>query len=589
MEVGTSFASIKVRHDVMPISGGLMEPDTPDPAPPPASVPTLNTLLPLAIEYHRSGQLDRADELYGQITSQLPNLAQVVHLRSLVAYARGQNDLAVQYASQAVALAPHNPEYHNLVGVGLYHSGRYDQAVDSFRRALSLQPEHADAMSNCALALQAEGRLHEALELAQRAVELRPDFGQGYLNLGTTHVRLGNHEQAEAAFRKTLEFHPNSPDVWRNLAHVCKELGRFEESLAAYRQVLALNPRDGHAIHGIAQLRRADRLDLPWCDQLELILQDPNIPFADRVSIHFSLGKIYEDIGHFAVAFSHYQRGNELMRSPFDRAKWTRETDVQIQHFTRDWFASRQGFGSPSESPIFIVGMFRSGTTLVEQIISTHPEVAGCGELIDIERIRGDLPAMFGQQPFPQCMNSLTATQTFALANDYLNRRRTAVGNASRFTDKMPINFLNLGLIATLFPRARIIHCVRDPRDTCLSCYTTRFSTRPEYGSDLGDLAHFYNEYTRLMDHWRHVLPLPILDVQYEDLVSNQSAMTHRILDFCGLAWDDRCLRFFENKRAIQTSSDWQVRQPMYSSAMARWKRFAHYLGPLCEGLGLPG
>src|SRR5262249_10804968 len=159
---------------------------------------------------------------------------------------------------------------------------------------------------------------------------------------------------------------------------------------------------------------------------------------------------------------------------------------------------------------------------------------AGCGELIDIERIRGDLPAMFGQQPFPQCMNGLAPAQALALANGYLNRRQETVGEATRFTDKMPVNFLNLGLIATLFPRARIIHCVRDARDTCLSCYTTRFSTRPEYCSDLGDLAHFYNEYTRLMDHWRHVLPLPILDVQYEDLVSNQAATTHRILDYCG-------------------------------------------------------
>lgn len=546
-----------------------------------------NTLLPQALEYHRSGLLDHADNLYGQLTSDLPQLAQVVHLRGIVAHSKGQYDLAIQFASQAAALDPSNTEYHNLLGSGYYHAGRNVEAIAAFKQAILTQPTNALAYSNASLALQAAGRFHESLAMSLKAVELRPDLPGLRGMVGISLIRLSRHREAIPHILAALEADPKHVLNWLNLGHLYKEIGEFDLSRQAYQRVLALAPTDGDAILGLALIRKYTRDDLPWCLQLEQALQRPQLTQSDRYSIQFALGKIYQDIGHYAVAFAHFQQAHQVYAQPYDRAQCTHRYESQRDHFTREWFANHRGFGVESSAPIFIVGMFRSGSTLVEQTLASHSMVHGAGELPDMERLYGELPTITDSS-FPACVDLLSATQSIGLANDYLNRRRAEMGDKLYFTDKMLVNFWNLGLIALLFPRAKIIHCLRDPRDTCVSCYTNRFTDRPEYAQNLRDLGFYYQHYVAMMNHWRRVLPLPILDVAYEDMIADQVGTTRRVLDFCELPWEENCLHFHKSGRPIATSSDWQIRQPIYTSAVSRWERYTPYLGDLIEALQTP-
>ncbi len=550
-------------------------------------MPSFESVLPVALEYHRAGQLDHADELYGQLTADLPKLAQVVHLRGMVAHSKGEFDLTIQYASQAAALDPSNSDNHNLLGSGYYNAGRYNEAIAAYRKAIETRPDNAMAYSNCSLAMQAAGRFHESLKMALKAIELRPELKGLYGNVGISLIRLGRHREAISYFRTAIDGNPQNSMNWLNLGHLYKELGEFENAGIAYENVLKILPTDGHAILGMALIRKFTRVDLPWCAQLEQLLASPRAHSKDRYSIHFALGKIYEDIGHFAVAFSHYQRGHQIDPVPYQRQVTQERLDLNRSLFTTEWLASRCNFGLDTTAPIFIVGMFRSGSTLVEQTLTSHSLVHGAGELPDLERLYHDLSHITGHNDLVSCFNALTPSQCHAIASDYLNRRRVEMGAKAYVTDKMLVNFWNLGLIALLFPKAKIIHCMRDPRDTCLSCYSTRFSDRLDYTQDLGDLGHYYRTYQAMMDHWRRVLPIPILDVAYEDVVADQVGMTRRILEYCNLPWEPQCLQFYKNDRPISTSSDWQVRQPVYKTAVRRWERFAPYLGKLFDALGI--
>jgi hypothetical protein len=251
--------------------------------------------------------------------------------------------------------------------------------------------------------------------------------------------------------------------------------------------------------------------------------------------------------------------------------------------FTPAFFAERRGvFGSPSDVPVFIVGMQRSGTTLTEQIAASHPQVYGAGELEHIRRIAGMIKIGRPESTVRQ----LTSADSLALAGDYLRKVREIGGDALRIVDKMPHNFQYLGLIAILFPKARIIHCTRDPMDNCVSCFTQSFTGHHGYNTDLRQLGLYYREYRRLMDHWRRVLPIPMLEIDYEEMVADQETQSRRLIDFLGLDWDPACLNFHETDRSVQTASRWQVRQPIYKTSVKRWKDYEKHLGPLKKALG---
>ncbi len=327
--------------------------------------------------------------------------------------------------------------------------------------------------------------------------------------------------------------------------------------------------------------------------RIDAMAGDSGRPGDERSRLHFVLARVRERAGAYDHAFAHYRRANELLQESqgadgaADPAEQRRLVDRLIAVCTPAFFERVRSFGSDSEVPVFVVGMPRSGTTLAEQILASHPHARGAGELNDIDGLATRLPERLGgTQPYPECLERLDPATARAAADVYLGRLRQYGGTAARVIDKLPFNFVHLGLIAALFPRARIVHCRRDPIDTCLSVYFQDFAQSLPCGRDLGQLGRYYRDYERLMAHYAQVLPLPLFELRYEELTADQEAVSRRFVSFCGLEWDERCLRFHETERTVRTCSALQVRQPLYRSSVGRWKHYEAHLGPLLEALG---
>jgi tetratricopeptide (TPR) repeat protein len=370
------------------------------------------------------------------------------------------------------------------------------------------------------------------------------------------------------------------------------EMGRFDEAALCYERALAIEPCNATAFHELMHTRRITA-DYPYLGTLErLVVAASSLPIADQIKLHFAMGKACADLGQNERAFDHLLAGNALRRSQVDYA----ESEVlglfeRIQSvFSAQFIGARSGLGDPSERPVFILGMMRSGSTLVEQILASHPDVAAAGERRDLnlayQTIRKPIPS---SALYPEIVTSFTADQLRAIGTEYLRRLkdRTQTTMAMRITDKMPANFSSIGLIHLALPNARIIHTVRDPVATCLSCFSKLFAEDQPFTYDLGELGRYYRGYERLMDHWRAVLPEgSILDVRYDELVVDFATQVRRILDFCGLPWSDSCLTFHETVRPVRTASQRQIRQPIYQTSLSPWRPDDSKLRPLLKGLG---
>ena len=324
---------------------------------------------------------------------------------------------------------------------------------------------------------------------------------------------------------------------------------------------------------------------------MQRAMADPKLDDIARSHMHFALGQHFDAHNAPEPAFAHFDAGNRLhaRRHPFDRQVFDARIERIIKHCTRDFFTARQGMGDASERPVLIVGMPRSGTSLVEQIIASHPQAHGAGELNDIGRMARELPVVVGREKrYPECLDHLEPDAAAMLAQRYLGGLDARAPDATRVTDKMPFNMLWLGLIALILPNARVIYCRRNPMDNALSCYFQLFSQGLRFAYDLGHVGHVYRQHERLMAHWREHLPLSMLTVDYEDLVREPESQSRRLIEFTGLDWDDRCLNFHRHARDVRTASVWQVRQPVYQSSLARWKAYEPWLAPLRESLAAP-
>jgi tetratricopeptide (TPR) repeat protein len=474
--------------------------------------------------------------------------------------------------------------------------------------------------------LFAQQRFTEAVAAQREAIRLQPDFAKAHYYLGEALGRLGRHEEAYAAYGEVIRLKPDHVNSWLNRGFLMTELGSLEEALASYRQALSLDPQCATAAVGEAWIlekqgdftQAYERLQpflaaehpdafaavvfatlcrpLGRCDEaialMERILEQegPALDNPQRATLHFELGRLYDRKNAFDAAFRHFTQGNKLKGQSrhFDAEAHARYIDALIQTYNSQFLAQAPRPTHRSQRPVFIIGMPRSGTSVVEQILASHPAVHGGGELLTMNSIVKDLPGMLGSvDAYPFCLNTLTQAHVDQLAQRYLDHLQTLSPDAARVTDKMPTNFLHLGLINILFPEARVIHCIRDPLDTCLSCYFQNFGPWDAYTQDLRSLGAFYREYQRLMEHWATVLDIATLDVKYEELVADQEGISRKMTAFCGLEWDDRCLRFYDSKRAVASASHDQVRQPIYQRSVGRWKNYAAYLEPLKESLAL--
>jgi tetratricopeptide (TPR) repeat protein len=570
---------------------------------PNGTMDTAEELLRVAREAYRAGQLERARDQLHQVLELQPRRAEVFHLLGGIELQTGDLSLAVDHFQRAAALEPGNAVYWNNLGCSLLSAGKFADAHRAFRQALDLRPDYAEACLNLGMTCQQLGQVAPALELYEQATRLNPSSAAAPLLRAKL---LANQAGAEAAagavasYREVLRLIPSNAEVHADLAALLLEEGRWDEAAHHYREALRLDPANSSALSQVAIYGMFPLSEIEL-ERLRVLADEPRRPRADAARLHFALGAVEDRAAAYDRAFAHFQKANAIRHAlsrddnqAFDARTHRVWIDQMIASCDRTYFERIRHFGRNTERPVFIVGMLRSGTSLVEQILATHPQVHGAGELFEITRLAIGLPARLGseeerpgQEGYPACLKRLDAPTALALADEYVQHLNRLGGAAARVTDKMPTNFEHLGLIAALFPRARIIHCRREPLDVCLSCYFQHFGSM-YFTCDLEDLAAFYLDYERLMAHWRAVLPLPLLEVAYEDLVSDPETVSRRILAFCGLPWDERCLAFHQTLRRVRTMSMAQVRQPIYQRSVGRWRHYAAHLQPLLKALGRP-
>jgi tetratricopeptide (TPR) repeat protein len=534
-------------------------------------------LLHLGNSHLVLGQLEAAVTSYRRLLKSHPHLVEAHSNLGNALRELRQSGEAVQSYRAALALQPEQPEIHNNLGNALLDLGQVEDAVQSYRRAIELKPDYAKAHGNLGSALRELGWLDEAAESLQRALTLQPDSAEMLTNYAIVQMLQGDADGAESNLRRSLELKPAAPAATIALAELAAAEGRFADSERLCRQAFASNPDSAPAWAAIVASRKMTAGDADWLVEAERLAQRPRAP-RDAAQLHFALGKYFDDLKNYEKAFSHYYRANELVktyRPPHDREKLSRAFDF-IQHlYDRDFLEQARTRTHAGVRPIFIVGMPRSGTSLAEQILASHPAVFGAGEL----RFWKSASLKSNSATLE---NGPSAELSAQLAHEYLRQIASLAPRHSFVVDKMPANFMHLGMIHAALPDARIIHMRRNPVDTCLSIYFQNFHIAHTYSNDLDDLAHYYEEYRRLMRHWQATLPRDaILEVPYEALVDDPAAWSRKVVDFAGLDWDDACLDFHQTHRSVSTFSKWQVRQKITRSSVERWRNYEPFVGPL--------
>lgn len=491
--------------------------------------------------------------------------------------ARGAFAQAMECYQQLVSFDPRNALARNGLGIALARLGRYQEAEEQLRRAIGIRSAFPEAHYNLAGVLQVTGRFQESEMPLRRALKLKPAYLEARVSLGMSLALLNRLPEARDCYEKALRSAPRHAPALVGLGKIEAREGRFAAAESAYQRALEAEPGAFYAWAALVWLRRMSPADSAWLKRAEEMVADGLAP-SDEATLRFAMGKYCDDIGDFPRAFRNYQRANELQRTlarPYDRAAHSHFVDDLVRVYTRDALARPQAGASDSERPVFVVGMPRSGTSLVEQIVASHPAAHGAGELeFWIAAVSKHETAI--RQGLPS--ESLRSK----LASDYLRLLATHSRDATRVIDKAPVNSDYLGLIHAVFPRARFIYLQRDPIDSCLSCYFQQFSPTMTFAMDLTDLADYYREHRRLIEHWRSALPSgTLLEVPYAGLVADQEKWSRAIVDFIGLPWDERCLDFHKTERAVTTASVWQVRQKVFGSSVGRWRNYQKFISPL--------
>ena len=501
--------------------------------------------------------------------------------------AGGDSSGAASCYRQAIEIDPTIAALHNNLGNALSDLGDHRGAAAAYRRALKLDPRQADAHGNLGLALHEAGRSGDAVASCRRAVDLAPDRPEMHENLVTVLDGNGRIDEAAEALDAAIRQCPREARLHSQQARLLIKTGNIGEAEAALRSALAIDPDCAVAYFELADIKRfsADDPDLTTLEKVAAA--SAHRPQSDRTDLHFALAKAYEDAGRYDDAFDQLQRGNRLMRQarPYDGKAQARLFETIASVFDRPLLDRLSGAGDPSERPVFVVGMPRSGTTLVERILGAHPQIHGAGELRHLSEIARGGAAPGDPVAAVAALAGLRAKQCRSMGAEYVRRVRKLSPGAERIVDKMPSNFLRIGLISVILPNARIIHCRREPADTCLSCYAQKFNRGQAFSYDLRDLGRYYRLYAQLMEHWRAVIPSHVLDVDYEKLVTDPEAEARRMVEYCGVPWDPNCLEFHKDRSPVRTASASQVRRPVYRSSVARWRRFESHLEPLLEAL----
>jgi len=497
---------------------------------------------------------------------------------------------AIVHFEQALA-EPDLLEAQIRIGRALETLNRHEEATACYYRALALNPSRADVHHRLGIVLQALDRHDEAIAHDEAVVSLRPDDVSACLALAIALQKRNRFEGSIAWAKKTLALDPSKAEAHHAIGVALQALGDLEGASQAYAKAIALAPRAA-VFHLNLAHSKPFTADDPRLSALEALAQDlPSLDAEQQIALHFALGKAYADRGQHQKSFHHLRHGNALKRAriSYDEAGTLGLFERLREIFTGELMQAGREGGDPSRLPVFVIGMPRSGTTLVEQILASHSRVFGAGERDDFRRAVSALTRSKGATRFLELLPTLDPQELGRIGAGYLERIKAGAPPAERIVDKMPSNFIYAGLIHLALPRARIIHISRDPVDTCLSCFSLLFSGEQPALYDLGELGRYYRAYAGLMGHWRTVLPPGVLlDVQYEDIVDNLEAQARKMIAHCGLEFEDACLAFDQAQRPVATASSAQVRQPIYRHAVGRWRPFMNELQPLLEALGVP-
>ena len=547
-----------------------------------------NQLLDIALGEHRTGNLRQAEQSYRRVLEIDPHNARSLHHLGLIAHQAGQVRAAADLIRRAVKADPRDAACWNNLGNMCRELGEYREAIEAYRTAVERQPDYANAHYNLGLAVQKLGDARAAIQAFREVIRLTPDDADSWNRLGSAQLDDGQPAAAVESHARALEINPRSADAHNGIGLASMDGGDFEVAAQHYRKAIELDAGFTKVYLNLAKSRRfsaADRADL---DLISSVLERRGLSTDERVDLHFALGKALDDCGSYDEAFEHFQAANKLRRATLtiDRAGFEGWIGSMIDTCDEAFFAHTASYGSPSVKPVFIVGMPRSGTTLVEQIISSHPAAFGAGELPTIGELSRTLREQSGTgMGYPRYLSSLDGELISQAASSYLAFLDSRSTTALRVTDKLPGNYIYLALIALMFPKAHIIDCRREPLDIVLSVYFSQFVGDHPFAYGLDDIAFEYLQYRRLLDHWDKVLPVSMYHANYEALIANPEQVSAEIVAACELPWDEQCLRFYENSRPVHTASNWQVRQPIYPRSVGRWRHYETHLTDVIASL----
>ena len=588
----------------------------------------------------QNGQMDaQAFSLLGRINGQLgafeeavkclqesvklqPDAAQAHHGLGVVFSKLGRYSDAEASYNTVLQLNPGNMAVVFELAVAEYSQNKFSEAEGHFNQVLIQEPGSVKAMMGLGRVYLSLNKPDFAINYFKSVLKINPKVSSAHYHLATIYTNLGQTDQAEASFKEALKTAPNDIQVYMDMGQLYLRTNKIGQAKDAFNKALSIQPDNLNAINGIAQLHEQSGdiqatydLIAPYIDKgiihvdmgilfsrickryercedavtyLEKILASSDGIINRKCKLNFALGKLYDSLGEYDKAFSCYQKANNLKADTFNQIEHTGCINTLIKSCDWNFFLNAPRSTQNTERPIFIVGMPRSGTTLTEQILCSHPDVYGAGEILALPNIIMNLPNYLGEASvYPDNLKNLTTEILDTFSTIYLNEINKLDDKAPRALDKTLVNFLYLGLISLMFPNAKIIHCKRDPRDTCLSIYFQNFDDSHNYSTTLENIGFYYQEYEKLMKHWKSILQIPIMEVQYEELVKDQEKLSRELIDFVGLEWDESVLKFYENKRSVVTASYDQVRQKIYTKSTARWKNYEEHIESLTKVLNL--
>ena len=576
-----------------------------------------DALLILGMIAHQQKEFDVAVERYQQFLGLKPNHAQTHYNLGVVLEELGRTERAIEHFGKSITIVADDAEVHSHLADACTKLQRWEEAIEAYQQvlaiqaedvvtiiklgnvflaaelwtnaipryeqALAMQPDNTLVHKNLGSSLHKVGQWHRAIECFERALSLRPEYVDARIDLALVLRQLGKTDEALVQFEQAINLNPDHIEAHINLAVTLRDLGQAELAVERLEQLLIVRPTCGALYYHISMIKPEREL-MP---AVEKLIGRPDLSKGNAINCHFALGNFLRYKKAFDQAFSNFHKANTLHRETitYDARENSRTVDRLIKVYSRRFFQRKRQFGSDSQLPVFILGMPRSGTTLVEQIVSSHAQVHGAGELGAIPAVLVNIALQLKHaNPPPECMTLIDKKMAEEYSARYLQELALHSPTAARVTDKMPENFFRIGFIKTLFPKARIIHCQRNPLDSCVSLFFHYFAGL-KCSFELTELGQYYLDYQRLMSHWQKLFPGEIFTVQYEELVMNQERVSKQLIDYLGLEWDEKCIDFHSNERSVVTPSNIQVRQPMYKHSIDRWKPYNKQLQPLIEML----